>query len=43
LNKNNTNNLTERKNQIKSKIMIHGESLGGMVAAYVAMKSNSSY
>ena len=43
LNKNNTDNLTERKNQIKSKIMVHGESLGGMVAAYVAMKSNSNY
>jgi hypothetical protein len=43
LDKNNSDNLTERKNYIKSKIMIHGESLGGMVAAYVTMKSNSSY
>jgi putative lipase involved disintegration of autophagic bodies len=43
LDKNNSDNLTERKNYIKSKIMIHGESLGGMVAAFVTMKSNSSY
>ena len=31
------------KQEIKSKIMVHGESLGGMVASYVTMKSNSNF
>ena len=27
-------------NKVKVKVIVHGESMGGMAAAYVAMKSN---
>lgn len=30
-----------KKPKLNVKIMVHGESLGGMVASYVSMKSNS--
>jgi hypothetical protein len=29
-------------NIVRPKIMVHGESLGGMVATYVTMRSNSN-
>lgn len=32
--------LVGGKSQIKVKVVVHGESMGGMVASYVAMRSN---
>jgi hypothetical protein len=29
-----------QKNNINVKVLVHGESLGGMVASYIAMQSN---